>query len=279
MPNALYPPLKPRSFGELLDAVLQIFRLSLLKCLPYATLAIIAGQLSALYYLSHGRVPVLDSRDPVGVALYGVGSLIAVLLWTVILLRQSAIAAGRPITGSAGLLDTLKRTPAIVATVLLAGAVIAVLMLPALALAPSLLALLMSPLAALAPTYRNAITAVMLAPALYVGVALSFSLPALVLARKGVLGSLAYSFKLVRGNWWRVAAIYLVGSAAIWTLCVLVATIFTVALSDNGADDAAITRAISSAAVLAVIAIGLTLYAALILVLFGDLEVRRMASH
>lgn len=264
MPNALYPPLKPRSFGELLDAVLQIFRLSLLKCLPYATLAIIAGQLSALYYLSHGRMPVLDSNDPVGVALYGVGSLIAVVLWTAILLRQSFIAAGRPVTGSAGLLDTLKQTPAIVATVLLASAAIAALLLPALALAPP---------------YRDAGIAVMLAPALYIGIALSFSLPALVLARKGVLGSLAYSFKLVRGNWWRVAAIYIVGSAAIWTLCVLVATIFTVALSDDGGDDVAITRAISSAAVLAVIAIGLTLYSALILALFGDLEVRRLTSR
>jgi Membrane domain of glycerophosphoryl diester phosphodiesterase len=282
MPNALYPPLKPRSFGELLDAVLQIFRASLLKCLPYATVAIIAGQLSALYYLARGRNPVLDSKDPVGIALFGVGSLIGVVLWAALLLRQSAIAAGRPVTGAAGLLDTLKQTPAITAIVLLGGAAVAILMLPALALAPpfSALALLMGPWwAALVPAYRDALTVVMLAPALYVGVALSFSLPALVLARKGVLGSLAYSFKLVRGNWWRVAAIYIVGSAAIWTLCVLVATIFTIALSDNGSDDVAITRAISSAAILAVVAIGLTLYSALILALFGDLEVRRMTGR
>ncbi|MGH8302188.1 MAG: hypothetical protein ACRET5_12060, partial [Steroidobacteraceae bacterium] len=72
MPNALYPPLKPRSIGELLDVVLQIFRLSLLKCLPYATLAIIGGQLSTLYYMSRGRLPVLESNDPIGMTLYGV---------------------------------------------------------------------------------------------------------------------------------------------------------------------------------------------------------------
>ena len=107
MPNALYPPLKPRSFAELLDAVLQIFRLSLLKCLPYATLAIIAGQLWSLYYLSRGRLPVLDANDPIGVAIYGVGTLIFVMLSMTILLRQSTIAAGRPVTGSADLLDTL----------------------------------------------------------------------------------------------------------------------------------------------------------------------------
>jgi len=264
MPNALYPPLKPRSFAELLDAVLQIFRLSLLKCLPYATLAIIAGQLSSLYYLSRGRLPVLDSNDPVGVALYGVGSLIAVILWMAMLQRQSCIASGRPVAGSADLLDTLKRAPAIAAIALLASAAVAVFILPALALAPP---------------YRTAGIAVMLAPACYIAIALSFSLPALVLARKGVLASLAYSFRLVRGNWWRVAAIYLVGIAAIWTLCLLVATIFAVALSDNGADDSAMTRAITSAAVLAVAAIGLAFYSALTLALFGDLEVRRMTGR
>lgn len=261
MPNALYPPLKPRSMAELLEAVLQIFRLSLLKCLPYATVAIIAGQLSSFYYLSRGRMPALDSNDPIGVALYGLGTLVAVILWTAMLPRQSAIAAGRPVTGSADLLDTLKRAPAIVAIVLLAGAAEAVFLLPALALAPA---------------YRTAAFAVMLAPAIYVGIALSFSLPALMLARKGVLASLAYSFRLVRGNWWRVAAIYVVGMAAIWTLGLLVATIAAMALSDNGADDAAIARAVTSAAILAVGALGLTFYSSIILALFGDLEVRKM---
>ena len=269
MPNALYPPLKPRTFAELLDAVLQIFRLSLLKCLPYATLAIIAGQLSTLYYMWRGRLPlpILDSNDPVGVALYGVGTLIFVMLSVTILLRQSAIAAGRPVAGSTDLLDTLKRAPAIVAISLLVSAAITVLMLPALALAPP---------------YRMAGLAVMLAPAIYIGIALSFSVPALVLARKGVLGSLAYSFRLVRGNWWRVAALYGVGIGVILALWSLVATIVAMALADNGpdigTDDAAIARAVSSAAVLAVFAIGLTFYSALTLALFGDLQVRRMTG-
>jgi hypothetical protein len=264
MPNALYPPLKPRSFAELLDAVLQIFRLSLLKCLPYATLAIIAGQLWMLYYESHGRLPVLDGNDPIGVALYGVGTLIFVMLSMTILLRQSTIAAGRPVTASADLLDTLKRAPAIVAISLLGGAAVAVLMLPAIALAPP---------------YRIAGILVMLAPAIYIWIALQFSLPALVLARKGVLASLAYSFRLVRGNWWRVAAIYGTGIAIILTLWTLVATLVAVALSENGAGDAAIARTITSTATLAVFAVGLTFYSALTLALFGDLEVRRTTGR
>jgi hypothetical protein len=267
MPNALYPPLKPRSFAELLDAVLQIFRLSLLKCLPYATLAIIAGQLSTLYYLWRGRVPVLDTNDPVGVSIYGVGTLIFVMLAMTILLRQSSIAAGRPVTGSADLIDTLRRAPGIVAIFLLAGTPVAAFIAMALALAPP---------------YRVAGVIVMLAPAIYIWIALSFALPALMLARKGVLASIAYSFRLVRGNWWRVAAMYGVGVGVILTLWTLVAAVVAMALSDDGTgvtDDAAITRAISSAAILAVCAIGLTFYSALTLALFGDLEVRRATSR
>ncbi|HVC31318.1 MAG TPA: hypothetical protein VND24_09035 [Steroidobacteraceae bacterium] len=264
MPNALYPPLKPRSFSELLDAVLQIFRLSLLKCMPYATLAIIAGQLSTFYYLARGRLPVLDSNDPVGVTLYGVGTLIAVILWMALLRRQSGIAAGHPPAGFADLLDTLKRAPAIAAISLLGGAAAAVFLLPALALAPA---------------YRTAGMAVLLAPAIYVSIALSLALPALVLAHKGVLASLAYSFRLVRGNWWRVAAAYIVGSAVVFTLWFLVATVAGMAFSDNEAGATAIVRAISSAALLAVFAVGLTFYSALTLALFGDLEIRRTAAR
>lgn len=269
MPNALYPPLKPRSFAELLDAVLQIFRLSLLKCLPYATVAIIAEQLSAFYYVSRGRLPllegpVIDGNDPVGITLYGVGTLIFVMLSVTILLRQSAIAAGRPVKDSADLLDTVKRAPAIVAIALLGSAAAAVFMLPALALAP---------------TYRTAGIAVMLAPAIYVYIALSFSLPALVLARKGVLASLAYSFRLVRGNWWRVAGTYAIGLTVILTLSTLVAAIVSMAFSDSGPDDIPIGRAITAAATLAILAVGLTLFSALTLALFGDLQVRRMTSR
>lgn len=133
----------------------------------------------------------------------------------------------------------------------------------------------MAPALALAPPYRTAGIIVMLAPTIYIGIALSFAVPALVLARKGVLGSIAYSFRLVRGNWWRVAAIYCVGIGVILTLSTLVATIIAVASTGDATHDAAISRAVSSAVVLAVFAIGLTFYSALTLALFGDLEVRK----
>ncbi len=50
------------------------------------------------------------------------------------------------------------------------------------------------------------------------------------------------------------------------------------AFSDSGPDDMAIARTLTYAATLAVLAIGLTLFSALTLALFGDLEVRRMTN-
>src|SRR5258707_959267 len=55
MPNILYPPPRPQSVGEILDSAFRIFRATLLKCLPYATVAVIASQLPNIYYLATGR--------------------------------------------------------------------------------------------------------------------------------------------------------------------------------------------------------------------------------
>ncbi len=56
MSITLYPPARPRTFPELLDASLKIFRVSLPKCMPYATIAILFGELSTLYDLARGQL-------------------------------------------------------------------------------------------------------------------------------------------------------------------------------------------------------------------------------
>src|SRR5947208_2524324 len=55
MANILYPPPRPQSVGEILDSAFRIFRATLLQCLPYATVAVIASQLPNIYYLASGR--------------------------------------------------------------------------------------------------------------------------------------------------------------------------------------------------------------------------------
>src|SRR6266481_4680433 len=106
MPNILYPPPRPQSVGEILDSAFRIFRATLLQCLPY------------IYYLATGRgavarIPALI-HDPVWWTLYVLGYLIAVVLWSAVLLRQYAIATGGPVATGAELATGLRRLPGMV---------------------------------------------------------------------------------------------------------------------------------------------------------------------
>lgn len=261
MSATLYPPSQPRTLAELLDASFKIFRLSLLKCLPTATLAILAGQLATFYDLSRGLAPTPNAHDvnnPIWVILYTSGTVLAVILWMATLLRQATVAAGHTVSRTDAL-DVIRNAPAITAISLLSGAAVAVLVLPPLTLTEP---------------YRAIGVAVMLVPAVYVFVALSLSLPARMLARKGVLQSLLYSIELIRGNWWRATAMYAVGLSIIMVFYLLAAIMAAMVLP--GSDNAtAIERAVATTAVLAVAAIGLTFYTAITLSVFGDLEARR----
>ncbi|TLZ12587.1 MAG: hypothetical protein E6K31_06140 [Gammaproteobacteria bacterium] len=97
MANTLYPPPRPQSVGEILDSAFRIFRATLVQCLPYAIAAVIAGQLPNIYYLVSGRnmlQGLAGFRDPVWVTLYILGYVIAIVLWSAVLLRQLGILTG-----------------------------------------------------------------------------------------------------------------------------------------------------------------------------------------
>ena len=259
MAITLYPPARPRSLAELLDASLKIFRATLPKCLPYASMAILFGQLSTLYDLSRGQMPEpRDMNNPVWVTLYTVGSLLFFILWMAMLLRQSAVASGRT-PGSTDLLDALKQTPAILAICLIVSAVILVLIAPPLTLAEP---------------YRSIGFGLMLLPAIYLSVGLSLALPARMLTGKGVLASILYSLRLIRGHWWRTAALYIIAIAIIAAAYFFTAVMVAMILPDAGRAEA-IGRAVMAAVVLAVGAMGLIFYTAVLLSVFGDLELRQ----
>ena len=264
MAITLYPPARPRTLAELLDASLKIFRVSLPKCMPYATAAILLDQLSALYDLSRGYMPTLSTRDtsnPVWVTLYCAGSVLFLIPWMAMLVRQSTLAAGRS-SGATDLLAALKQTPAITAIFLIGSAVIGLLIAPPLALAEP---------------YRSIGVGLMLLPAIYLSIALSLALPARMLARKGVLQSLLYSLRLIHGNWWRAAAMYIIGASIIAAVYLFVAVMTAMILPDAGRAEAA-SRAVMTAVVLAIGAMGLNLYTAILLTVFGDLEARHAAQ-
>ena len=55
MSSILYPPARPQSIGEVLDSAFRIFKVTLLRCLPYGVLATVANQLQNIYLIMSGR--------------------------------------------------------------------------------------------------------------------------------------------------------------------------------------------------------------------------------
>jgi hypothetical protein len=260
MPNILYPPPRPQSVGEILDSAFRIFRATLLTCLPYAVIAVIATQLPNIYYLAIGR-PVLQAamrmqlRDPVWWVLYILGYVIAIALWNAVVLRQYAIATGRAVATGAELATGLRRIPGVLLCLLAIG----VWWAPAFALegAARVWALLL------------------LIPACYVGVALSCAWTVLLVTGKGAVASMGQSWRLTSGSWWRLTLIYSVAVVLLLVLYVLsglIAGVLAVLLAHG---DIAVITAATTVLVIILSAVGTPFYWALALAVLGDLTVRR----
>jgi hypothetical protein len=249
MPNVLYPPPRPQSVGEILDSAFRIFRATLLKCLPYATIAVIASQLPNIYYLATGRGVLLRSlatqaRDPVWWALYALGYLIAVVLWNAVLLRQYAIATGHPVATGAELATALRRVPAVVLFWILTTLAVGVWLL-------------------------------LLVPACCVGVALSCGWTVLIVTGKGAVASMSHSWRLTSGSWWRLTLIYSVALVLLLVLYVLSGVIGAVLAVLLAHGDIAVITAATTVLVIILSAVGTPFYWALALAVLGDLTVRR----
>jgi hypothetical protein len=262
MPRTLYPPSRPQSVGEILDAAFRIFRATVLKCLPFATLALIAGQLPNIYYLATGGVAamVAASYQPLWWVLYFVGYVISLVLWSLILLRQYAVAAGRSSTPDAEPAAVLRRAPAIVLMWILVGLAIGIWFVPAIMLHGA----------------GMVVAALLLAiPASYVFVRLSLAWVALLLTGKGAAASLNYSWLLTAGSFWRLSLIYTVAIILLFVLYVLSGVIAMVLALPFARGDMAVLTAVSTVVVVILGAIGTPFYSALALAVFGDLSARR----
>jgi len=273
MPNILYPPPRPQSVGEILDSAFRIFRATLLKCLPYATVAVIAGQLPTLYNMAKGRplLPPEQSSDPLSWVLntwghqmrdplWWAASLIVTVLGSAILLRQHAMATGRPTATSVDLATGVRRLPGVLALLILSGLAIAVWVLPAFALHGSM---------------RYLLLLLLLVPASCVAIALSCGWPVLLVTGKGALASMIHSTRLTWGSWWRLTLIYSVAAVllvALYSLAGVIALVLSVLLAHG---DIAVVTAVTTVTMLIVAGVGTPFFWALALAVLGDLTVRR----
>jgi hypothetical protein len=162
--------------------------------------------------------------------------------------------------GSVALVEGLRKTPAAIGMSLLIVLVVGVCFLPMLGVPRS---------------YQPLSFFALCIPALYVGVFFLCSWPALLIGRKGVIGSLRYSANLIRGNWWRTVMIYTVAVTMIIVLSVTAGMIVGVLAAFGAARDLAVTTAVSAVMVVASGAVYMPFITAMTLALYGDLQARR----
>src|SRR6266702_5151748 len=261
MSSALYPPARPLSVGEVLDLVFQIFKATLVKGLPYGICAVVAQQLPNVYALASGVTvrQALSAGQPIGLVLFTVGVLLALVAWSALLLQQRAIIEQRPTSIKSELGEALRRLPSFfVATLLflvVVGSGAAVIMV-----VPS--------------QYRTGVRIPVEILSLYLAVLLSCTWPAVLFAGQGPLGALRQSARLVWGNWWRIAVGSVGGGAVVSVVSVLLGALIAAIVSSLGAGILVMTSVFTEVAnVLG--AVTAPFVGALLLAVFADLRVRK----
>jgi len=264
MADSLYPPPRPLTVGETLDLGFRIFRATLLTCLMYSGLAVIGGELPGIYNAtSHPLTSLTEERSPAAWLLSFVGMSVWAVMCCAILLRQHAVVTGgRPRT-AAELATLMPRLPGLLLLFVLVSAATCVWFLPLLAFRSSDV------------ITQGAVAALLAVPAGYVGVPLVAAMPVFLLSGAGATASLARSWRLSRGSWWRLAAIYTVGFLLLTVMLTIAGALAMMLAVPVTGGDVAELSAVLSVVVVMLSALGWPFILALVLAAYGDLTVRR----
>jgi hypothetical protein len=276
MPQILYPPARAQTLGEVLKTGAQIFRLSLTASLPYGLIVAICGDLANLRDLSMDLpLQSFDSTDPVWWAWNVAGSILALLFGSALILRQKALAAGERTTIVAELRQSCVLLSRLIVCVALCTVAIGIAMLPFGAALP---------MTGLNPAMTNLASAnigmlllliPLSLPAAWLSLGLFFAPVALILKKLGPIDAMRYSFRLLRGNWWRTSVLTAILLGVLMLMVLVVATVAAAAVLGMGVSD---LRVIATLAVPLGIICGALVVpwcGAQVLAMMGDLSVRQ----
>ena len=183
-------PSTPRTIGGVLDDAINLYRECLPRSWPLALAPEVALALTNIHLES--RLPAYGRQDPTAILsmLRSTDFVISMLLYFVVLLifnlaltdHMHRIATGRPASTGRSLAVGLRLLPRAVAASLV------------IALATALGTLLL------------------IVPGVYLAGALMLTFVAMIVGDLGALQSIAESYRLIRGHWWRAATIYTVAT-------------------------------------------------------------------
>jgi len=266
MENIPYPPPRPLSVGEVLDLTFRIYRASLLGCMLFAALGVVTNWLPKLYSVATGASVAQSLLRPqmsaTLVLLTLVGLVLTITFSAAVVLRQYAIASGRPVGGE--FTAAVRRIPGIT---LLGVLWFLVMFVCFLAIAPALLL----------PTITTKVLAgaILCIPMLYALVAYSCAYAAMLVTPMGAAEAFARSWRLTRGNFWRLSLIYGVGLIILIVLYSVTWGVSLMLISIFGRGDVAVVTATLAVVAVAVIALATPFYTALSLATLGDLSARK----
>lgn len=219
--TASMPPPGGASVSNLLATASQLFRASLLKCLPMGMVAMLCAQSANIYWRASGHVLSFTANYDTNYNLLNIAG-IAVELWLLgaMMLRQRAVVLRAPILPGAELRVAFRLLPAILASSLLAGfSVIA-----------GLLALIL--------------------PGVFLMVCYLALLPVVMFEGLGPVAAVLRSVQLMRPLWWKALAscviimlLFVIGALVVAAVIGVIAEL----LSGNGAAFAAVETAITVA--------------------------------
>jgi hypothetical protein len=191
MGRSLPPPRSP-SVQVLLENAAQLFRATVLKCLPLAMLAVLAGMVPVIYWRAAGHpfsalVPDDATYDVLAVA----GTTLELWLLGALMLRQRAMVTGAPLALRAELLAALRRLPVMFLCWIMA-------------VASTALALLL-----------------LFLPGMFLFVCYLVLLPVVLFDGVGPYAALVRCVQLVRPRWWQYCAAFVI-ALFLLVICALV---------------------------------------------------------
>ncbi|MBV9025225.1 MAG: hypothetical protein JO362_15865 [Streptomycetaceae bacterium] len=224
LPPATKPgviPLRPLTVGEILEGTFSTIRLHWRTILNISFIVALLSQ--AVSTLTTGLFLKDTSSltsNTVGAGISAIGQLFATAMLTIIVSRS---VLGRPVSAGDAWRDSRPRLLQLVGMTL-AVCLIAMIVIVIGAGPGILLAVSGSTAGGVTLTVLGGFTGMIVA--VWLGICLSLATPVLMLEKQGVFASLARSVKLVRGAWWRIFGIQLLGTLITFIITSLITAPF-----------------------------------------------------
>ena len=268
--TSLYPPDGPQTVAQVLDSGFRVFKASLVRCLLFGAIAMIAGQLPNIYSLAIGQPFDAYLRgEPVSIVLAIIGSIATVYFSGVTLLHQRDVALGHRRSTRAELAHALRRLPALV------GVALVVLIVTATVPLAFFLWGWADWFKGVSPVGVGLVLAVLAVPTIWLLPALAMPVAVAVLTESGVWSSLRQGVSLVIGSWWRTFITFAVWGVLLVVFNFITVVIVVMAMPLVGATDLPTVTAGTQVVFVALRAIGLPFLVAIVLAVYGELQVRR----